>query len=331
MILLLAAPAAGAGWARDTVMMTPSAGSARISATATAGRYPVGNGSDASVEIAVTDACRATCTAADPQRIAAFLGTLIHGPEMSLLTVQLDTPSQLEFDCGFGAQACYYGTEDRMVINGNDTPAPDGASREFVIAHEYGHHVARHRESPRPFPPALDWGAPRWSSYEQICRLQQERVIFPGSFGIHYFRDPGEAFAEAFAVNRFPDGGLPWRWPEALRPDAGAMRAIREDTLRPWSGRTALSLAGRLPSRRGPAVKAFRTPLDGMVSLRPAGHRRLGVSVLDRAGRVLRSSRRGQDAGHRLNFTVCGQSRLRVAVQSFGRAGGAFKLQIQRP
>jgi len=48
---------------------------------------------------------------------------------------------------------------------------------------------------------------------------------------------------------------------------------------------------------------------------------------------VLRTSRfgRSRDLGHRLNFTVCGQSRLRLAIRSSGRAGGAFKLQIQRP
>jgi hypothetical protein len=332
MIFLLVAPPAGARWARDTVIDAPSAGSARISATATASRYPIADGSGASVEIAVTEACLASCTAVDPYSIAGFLGTLVHGPEMNLLEVQLDTPSQLEFDCGFGAQACYYGGENRMVISGNDTPAPDGASREFVIAHEYGHHVARHRESPSPFPAALDWGTPRWSSYEQICRLRRARLVFPNSFGVHYFRDPGEAFAEAFAVARFPRGGLRWRWPEALRPDAAAMRAIREDTLRPWLGRRAFQLAGRLPpGRRGTTVKAFRTPLDGTVSLWPNGRRRLGLSLLNRAGRVLRGSRRGSGLDRRLNFTVCGQSRLRVAIQSFGGAGGAFTLRIQRP
>lgn len=330
MIFLLAAPAAGANWARDTVIDAPSMGSARISASATASRYPIGGASGASVEIAVTAACQASCTAADPEQIAAFLGTLIHGPEMELLEVQLDTPLQLEFDCGFGAQACYYGGENRMVISGNDAPAPDGASREFVIAHEYGHHVARHRESPPPFPVAIDWGTPYWSSYEKICELRRERLVFPGSLGIHYFRDPGEAFAEAFAVNRFPQSELRWRWPEELRPDAAAFKAIREDTLQPWTGRRAFQLAGRLPAgRAGTTVRAFRTPLDGTVSLWQSGRRRYGVSLLNRAGRVLRGSARGP--GRRLNFTVCGQSRLRVAIQSFGGAGGAFKLQIQRP
>jgi opacity protein-like surface antigen len=163
MILLLASPASAADW-RDTVIETPSVGSASISASADASRYPIDDGNGETVAISVTEACQASCSAANPQQIADTLGTFVHGFEMELLTVQLDTPSQIEFDCGYGAQACYYGSENKIVLNGNDGPSPDGANREYVLAHEYGHHVARHRESPPPFPAAIDWGTPRWSS-----------------------------------------------------------------------------------------------------------------------------------------------------------------------
>ena len=332
MILLVAAPANGAMGVRDTVIRTPSAGSAQISAGAEESRYPIDDGSDETVAIAVTTACQASCTAADPQQIADFLGTLIHGFEMELLTVQLDTPSQIEFDCGYGAQACYYGGENKIVHNGDDAPAPDGASREFVLAHEYGHHVARHRESPSPFPAAIDWGTPRWSSYENVCRRSRAGALFPGNEGLHYFRDPGEAFAESFAHLRFPESGVPWRWVRALEPDAEAFQAIREDTLDPWLGRTAFRLRGHIPAPQGGvAVKVFQTPLDGTVSLRPSGDRRYDLSLLSPAGRVLRTSRQGYGFGDRLNYTVCGQSQLRVAIHSPRHHGGAFKLQIQRP
>jgi hypothetical protein len=334
MILLLAAPAARATPMRDTVIVAPSAGSARISATASESRYPIDDGSGETVAVAITTDCQVECTAADPQQIADFLGTLIHGDEMELLTVQLDTVSQIEFDCGFGAQACYYAGENKIVLNGDDTPAPDGASREFVLAHEYGHHVAQHRESPAPFPAAIDWGPPRWSSYEHVCQRSKTGALFPGNEGVHYFQDPGEAFAESFAHYRFPEAGIKWRWLRALKPDAAAFEAIREDTLNPWFGRSAFQLAGRLRSPSdGAVVKSFRTPLDGTVSLRPAGQlrRRYRLSLLNPAGRVLRTSRHGLDVRHQLNFTVCGQSRLRVAIQSAHRNGGAFQLQIQRP
>jgi hypothetical protein len=331
MLFLLTAPA-GAEPRRDTVLGTASAGSARISATARASRYPIDDGSGATVAVAVTSACQASCNAADPQRIADFLGTLVHGAEMELLTVQLDTPGQLEFDCGYGAQACYYGSENRIVLSGDSAPAADGASREFVLAHEYGHHIARHRESPPPFPVALAWGTPRWASYENVCRRSRAGALFPGNEGLHYFRDPGEAFAESYAQMRFPEAGVPWRWVRSLEPDAGAFKAIREDIAHPWRGRTALRLRGRVPPRRrGAAVRAFKTPLDGLVSLRPAGRHRFDLSLLNPAGRVLRSSRHGLGFGGRLNFTVCGQSTLRVALRAAHRRGGAFRLRVQRP
>ncbi len=331
MILLLAAPAR-AEVRRDTVIERPSAGSARISASAEAGRYPIDDGSGETVAISVTAACQESCDAADPQQIADFLGTLVHGDEMELLTVQLDTPTQIEFDCGSGAQACYYGGENKIVLGGDSSSAPDGASREFVLAHEYGHHIARHRESPPPFPAAIDWGTARWSSYENVCRGSRTGALFPGNEGLHYFRDPGEAFAESYAHMRFPEAEVPWRWVSSLRPDAGAFEAIREDVLNPWFGRTVVNLSGRVPPREGgPLVRAFRTPLDGVVSLRPTPHPDYSLSLLNPAGRVLRSSRQGLSFRHQLNYTVCGQSHLRVALRASDRLGGAFKLQIQRP
>jgi hypothetical protein len=332
MILLLAAPATGAMRPRDTVIETSSVGSAQISASATEDRYPINDGSGETVAIAVTAACEVSCTAADPQQIANTLGTFVHGREMELLTVQLDTPSQIEFDCGYGAQACYYGGEDKIVIGGDGGFAPDGASRDFVLAHEYGHHVARHRESPPPFPPPIDWGTPRWSSYEHVCQRSRSGALFPGNEGLHYFRDPGEAFAETFAHLRFPESGVPWRWLRMLKPDAKALEAVREDTLNPWLGRTPLKLRGRVPPRRdGAVVRTFGTPIDGTVSLRPASRSRFDLDLLNPLGRLLRSSRHGLSIGRRLNFTVCGQSRLDVAIRSRGASRRAFKLQIQRP
>ena len=130
-------------------------------------------------------------------------------------------------------------------------------------------------------------------------------------------------------------------FPKAACPGAGcapssptpapSKRSAKTPSTPGWVA-AAFKLRGRVPPRHGGAtVRAFRTPLDGTVSLRPAGRPRYDLSLLNPAGRVLRTSRHGLSFGHRLNYTVCGQSRLRVAIRSSRRSGGAFKLQIQRP
>lgn len=332
MTLLLAASAVGAG-RRDTIVDRPSAAAARISASAEGDRYPIGDGSGVTVAIAVTAACEQLCTAAEPQAIAGFLGTLIHGSEMELLTIQLDTPAQIEYDCGFDAEACYYPSEDKIVLSGNEEVGSDGASRDFVLAHEYGHHLAHHRLSPAPFPAAIDWGTPRWASAENVCSRDRAGTLFPGNEGSHYFQDPGEAFAEAFARYRFPNSGIAWRYLPALRPGRAAFEAIREDTLEPWLGRSSFLLSGLAPPpNSGAAVRTFRTPLDGAVSLHPASFRhRYRLNLLSPAGRVVRSTRQGLSLRHQLNFTVCGQRRLSVQIRSSRRAEEPFQLQVQRP
>jgi hypothetical protein len=348
MILLLAAPAAAETPSpeqrlafavprpsvppRDVVRAAAGAGGARIAATATGQRYPLGDGSGDSIEVAVSSSCQQECDAADPQAIANTIGTFIHGPEVNLLTVQLDTPFELGFDCGFDAQSCYFGGENKIVLSGDADAAPDGASREFVLAHEYGHHVAQHRDLPAPFPAAIDWGAERWSSVVDVCQGSRAGAFFPGDEGSHYYEDPGEAFAETFAFNRYPEAATKWAWDPSLRPSAASLEALRRDTLRPWLGRHSFTVSGRVP-RSGAVVQEFRTPFDGKVSIGPVGDPGLGYELILRngAGKELRSSRQGVSFHHRLDYTVCGQSRLRVAVRALGHAGKPFRLTIQRP
>jgi hypothetical protein len=345
MILLLAAPAAAetqpaqrAAFAvprpslplRDVVRAAPGAAGARIAATASSERYPIDDGSGATIAVRVSADCAEQCDAADPQAIAHTIGSFIHGPEVDLLTVQLDTPFELGFDCGFEAQSCYFGGENKIVLSGDEDPGTDSASREFVLAHEYGHHVAQHRTMPAPFPAAIDWGTERWASVENVCQGDRSETFFPGDEGSHYYEDPGEAFAESFAFNRFPEAAVKWAWAPTLQPSAASLRALRKDTLRPWLGRHSFTVTGRVP-RQGAIVHEFRTPFDGRVSISPAGGARLGyeLTIRNHAGHLLRSSRQGLAPNRRLDYTVCGQSRLRVAVQ--GRPGKRFRLLVQRP
>jgi hypothetical protein len=337
MILILAGPAGASTPSlvrpvHDVVLSRPGAASARISATASAERYPVNDGSGATIAISVTSACQTECPDADPQPIADFVGTLIHGFEIELLTIQLDTPFQLGLDCGFEAEACYYSGQNRIVISGEDWTGIDGATREFVIAHEYGHHVAQHRDRPAPFPVSIDWGPPYWSSYEHVCQGVRAGSLFPSGEGTHYFEHPGEAFAESFAHYRFREAPVGWRWIHSLKPDAAAFRAIRADILTPWLARSSFTLSGHFPAR-GAAVEWLPTPLDGQLSVRPTDLRRHGYRLILRSpdGRVLRSSRQGLGLRHQLSYTVCGQSRLGIAIKPSRRSAGTFKLQVQRP
>ena len=163
---------------RDRVLPGPTGTIARASAGAQ--RYPVNDGKGRTVAITSRPFCNpATCNSAEPQLIADFLGTLIHGDEISLLTVQLLTDGEIRGRCGLGAGACYFSGADTMLINGNDRTGPDGASRDFVIAHEYGHHVAEHRRNP-PFQPTIFWGTKRWATYERVCQGTRAGPLLPG-------------------------------------------------------------------------------------------------------------------------------------------------------
>jgi hypothetical protein len=315
---------------RDAVIYASEAAASRASASAQ--RYPVNDGRGRNVEISVSSACQLTCTDANPQQIASFLGTVIHGDEMGRLQVELVTPvPEMTAICGPDALACYFPGDNRMVISGNDDTASDGATREFIIAHEYGHHVAQHRRNP-PFNPTIAYGPKRWATFERVCQGTQRGEYFPGDQGSHYYENPGEAFAESFAFNRFRNSPVQWAWVSSLRPTAESFRAIRADTLRPWNGRVRTVITGRLRRPNKTAVKRVVTPLDGVLTLRLEGPRGadFDLALRSRAGRVLRSSR-GLGPNEQVSFLVCGQARFKAVIERAERVGGRYRLIVRRP
>src|SRR5436190_15234782 len=111
------------------------------------------------------------------QRWANFLASLLHGSELSTVTVLLSTPSQISSTCGTDALACYSPRGALLYAPGED-PSSD-LSAEAVITHEYGHHVAANRLN-APWD-ALDWGPKRWASTIQVCARAKKGELAPGA------------------------------------------------------------------------------------------------------------------------------------------------------
>ena len=106
-----------------------------------------------------------TPDAAIAQTYVDFLGGLPHGTELRRLKMYIATPAEVQAFCGGqdGTLACYDPTASRMTVPGEQTAANDsGVTTSYVIAHEYGHHIARYRSN-APFP-ALSFGPKRWAS-----------------------------------------------------------------------------------------------------------------------------------------------------------------------
>jgi hypothetical protein len=302
---------------------------ALLRATASANRYPVNDGAGRTVAIEVSPGC-ALCTDADPQTMANFLGTLPHRDEISLLTLEMVDPNvEMPAYCGPGALSCYFPGQDLIVTSGSDGSYSDGADRAFVIAHEYGHHVANHRNNP-PFEPTIDYGPKRWATYQRVCEGVRSGAYFPGDEGDHYYENPGEAFAESFAFNRFPSAPVPWEWNPSLKPDATAFAALRRDTTDPWTRRTKVRKRGRVPRHK--VAKKFTTPLDGTLTVKLRGPFDADLDLLlrDSAGHLLGRSR-GLGSKERLTTTICGESTVRAVVKRGGGRGGRFKLTAIRP
>jgi hypothetical protein len=193
---------------------------------------------------------------------AAFLGTLPHGAELASLKVTVVPAAEINSDCGGedgdGILACYSSDDQTMIVPG-DSSGDDSVSVNYVIAHEYGHHIARHRSN-APLA-AIDFGPKRWSSYEMVCSKTDKGKVAPGDEGRGYAYNPGEAWAETYARLVFPDQA--WMLAPVLKPDQGAYLAAAADVAQPWTQRVTTTFTG------GAGLKAFKLPitLDGAFTL----------------------------------------------------------------
>lgn len=263
----------------------------------------------------------------DPARArqwADFLSHLFHGAELYELTLYLAPDSEVGGLCNsVFALGCYASGSDEIFAIGD---ASAGVRPEAVVAHEYGHHIAAHRDN-APWDAAA-WGTKRWASRMNICTRAVRGQVFPADDGTHYERDPGEAFAESYRVlngQRVMPSGKDWPLvDESLYPDKTALRSLARDVVDPWSSPTSTRLSGRFTPGRSRFTYTVETPLDGTLEVALDAGAPVWVA-LGKRSRVVMVTR-----ANPLRSTICGMRRLTLRVAA-GASRGAFRLAVRRP
>jgi hypothetical protein len=258
--------------------------------------------------------------ASQAARWVGFLGRLPHGTELGRLTVYFAPLEQVELMCGPEAYACYSRDDESIVTIAGRLDA--GPAPEDLLAHEYGHHLARNRSNP-PWD-AVDWGTKRWASYENVCARKRYGSAYPGAESNHYPLNPGEAFAETYRALVDRQLSRPFSWDLAdptFKPDATALALARQDAVVPWKPSTT-AVSGALAARGRSRRIVLATPRDGTLTLRltlPA-HAQAGLTSTPATRR-----RAGTFVG-----TVCGERRVVVRLVTVsGR--GRFSLHVTKP
>jgi hypothetical protein len=320
---LLAFPAvASASPFKDKVITTtgPIAHAAQVQGTTQ--DYPTGDGS---ISIPVTLASSYKGDPAVAQTYATFLGTLPHGPELADLKVTVLPSTEIADACGGkpsdGILACYGASDQTMIVPGDQATGSD-ISVNYVITHEYGHHIAAHRSN-APLE-ALDFGPKRWSSYELVCDSTIDGKLAPGDQGENYLSNPGEAWAEAYARLVFPTEA--WRFTSLLKPTQGSALAAMADVAQPWTKRVTTTF-------QGTATKTFKLPitLDGAFTLQLAGPAKANYDLIVRSGGKVVDRTTRTDSKDRINYRIACRDRrtetLNITViRRSGGGGGPYTL-----
>ncbi|HVU79534.1 MAG TPA: hypothetical protein VHC67_18310 [Gaiellaceae bacterium] len=288
-VLVLAWPASALGWG---------------------GTYPTGDSLGTSIDVEVSDSI--PVDAALPQTWATFFGSLLHGPELASLTLDLEPQAEVALACGSGALACYRRSSATIFASPDDQP--NEPSARDVLIHEYGHHISN-RRSNAPWP-AEDYGTKRWATYEHVCVRAENGTALPGNETEGYALNPGEAFAESYRVlNLTREHVSPIAWDvvdASFRPNATALGLLEQDVLHPWTGPATATYRGT-----GTRLLRVATPLDGSFSARTTGSPRL----------VLLLSGKPVLHGSRIAYRVCGQRTVVLRVVAKGR----WAVTVSRP
>ena len=217
-----------------------------------------------------------------------FLGGLPHGRELGRLKVHIATPREVRRLCGGqeGTLACYDPSAGEMTVPGEQLDERSGITTSYVMAHEYGHHVASWRSN-APFS-ALSFGPKYWASHEQVCLNTLRGRLAPGDEGMNYLSNPGEAWADTYAHLTYAD--VPWQYTPLLRPTPASKRHALRDVLAPWTAPTERVFRGTFGTA-GRSVRAFRVPLELDGTLRAE------LDGPDAAGYDIRARSLGREAG----------------------------------
>ena len=288
------------------------------------GSYPTGDASGTAVHIVVADSY--PVDQALPQSWATYLGSLPHGPELSLLTLNLMPLSTVESRqyCGDQSLACY--DPDTNTIYAAPDDQLDEPPAKEIVTHEYGHHIANH-QTDAPWS-AEDWGTKRWSSYEQICAKTAEGTAYPGDEGAAYSQNPGEAFAESYRVLALTALGLaPSSWDivnQSFYPNSKALQLLQEDITSPWTGPTVRHVHGSFGYGTTRTI-GVQTTLDGsfVARLHAPAKARFKLELYNGSTLIAHSPTS-------VHFEICGQRALKLKVERVsGR--GSFTVDVSKP
>ena len=290
---------------------------AQVAPGATTARYPTADGLTIPV------------TAADPavaQRYASFVGNLPHGAELASLRIVVVPSTEIASACGGddgdGILACYGGRDQTMIVPAEQMSGSDGITTDYVITHEYGHHIAAHRSN-APLE-ALDFGPKRWSSYELVCANTLDGRLAPGDEGENYLSNPGEGWAEAYARLVYP--GMAWRFTSLLKPTQGSLLAAMADIAQPWRQRQNQTFTGN-------GTRSFKLPLtlDGAFTLRLDGPARAQYDIVVRSGGKVQEKTSKAGSQDRIHYRIACRDRrtenLTITVLKRSGPGGPYTLK----
>jgi hypothetical protein len=285
------------------------------------GSYPTGDAFGSSVTINVSDSY--PVDQALPQDWATYLGSLVHGTEISTLTLDLGTADEVAAVCGPQALACY--DPDSETIEATPDDQLDAPPAKEIVTHEYGHHVANNRSN-SPFV-AESYGTKRWASYEEICKGTVAGTVHPGDEGPNYATNSGEAFAEAYRVlNLTKQGNSEPGWDIVSRtfyPDTKALALLEQDVLDPWTGPTVTHTHGSFGYGNTRKIEVA-TPLDGTFVARLHAPTKSHMQLLAFSGTTL--------VGHgtTIKLQICGRRKLTLKVERTA-GSGAFTVDVSKP